>query len=86
MSAFTEQIDDGPVTVPTLELFQGELSGFSAPQTAPEQYGENGTIPFADQRFSVWASEHVLRYFCAESVPEPHAQTLSTLHAANTGG
>lgn len=48
MAAFAEQIDDSPVVIPVLDMFQGELSGFRAPQPAPEQERENGTISFAD--------------------------------------
>ncbi len=48
MATFAEQIDDGPVIVPALKMCQCELSGFRAPQPAPEQQRENGTIPFAD--------------------------------------
>ena len=65
MATFAEQIDDGPVIVPALKMFQCELSGFRAPQPAPEQQRKNGTIPFADQRFSIWATEYVLRLLCA---------------------
>ena len=53
MAAFAEQIDDGPVIVPGLEMLQSKLSGFRAPQPAPEQHAENCTVTFADQRFSI---------------------------------
>ena len=41
MAAFAEQIDDGPVIVPALEMFYGKLSGFSAPQPAPDRSRDN---------------------------------------------
>ena len=86
MAAFAEEIDDRPVIATTVKMFRlFELSGFRAPQPAPEQQRKNGTIPFADQRFSIWATEYVLRLLCAEPVPEPHAQTLGAPDPANAG-
>ena len=85
MATCAEQIDNSPVIVPVLEMFQGKLGGFRAPQRAPEQQRENGTIPFANQRVFVWGTEQVFRLLCAEPVPQPHAQTLGALDAANVG-
>jgi hypothetical protein len=68
MATFPEQIDDCAVIIAALEMFHGKLSGFRAPQPAPEQQRENGSIPFADQRFSIWATEQVSRLFCAEPI------------------
>lgn len=86
MAAFAEQIDNSPVIVTTLEMLQGKLSGFRTPQSTPEQEGENGTIPFADQRFAVWATKQVFGLFRAEPVAQPNAQTLGALDTPNAGG
>src|SRR5690242_17629654 len=88
MAAFAEQIDDGPVIVPALEMLQGKLSGFRAPQPAPEQHAENCTVTFADQRSSIWATEQVFRLFRTEPVAQRthrracrfNSQRLSSRH------
>jgi hypothetical protein len=86
VAPLSEQVNDSPVIVPALEMFEGKLSSFRPPQPAPKQDCKYGAIPLADQHISIWAPKH---FFClsrAEPVNQPHAQTLRALDAPNARG
>jgi hypothetical protein len=44
MAAFADEVYDRPVLLASLQMRELQICQFTAPQSATEQYGENGTI------------------------------------------
>ena len=50
MAAFPDEVYDRPMLLALLKIRELQLCQFSAPQSATEQYGENGSITFSFER------------------------------------
>ena len=50
MAAFPDEVYDGPMLLALLKMRELQLCQFTAPQSATEQYGENGSITFSFER------------------------------------
>jgi hypothetical protein len=50
MAAFADEVYDGPMLLSLLKMRELQLCQFTAPQSATEQYGENGAITFSFER------------------------------------
>ena len=46
MTAFADEVYDGPMLLALLKMRELELCQFTAPQSATKQHGENGAIAF----------------------------------------
>ncbi len=55
-----DEVDDAPAVLPLLDVLHGELRHFRSPQTAPDEQGENGAVPRADDLLLVRHSQHRL--------------------------
>jgi hypothetical protein len=50
MAAFADEVYDGPMLLALLKVREVQFCQFTAPQSATEQYGENGAIALSFER------------------------------------
>ena len=54
VSCLALQIDNGPVLLPSFQMFDSEINGFVATQTAGKQQRKKCTVSLALELFIVW--------------------------------
>ena len=84
MFALADPVGDGPPLLPDLTVFKFQPAEFSPPQTASEQYGQDGAIAFGSRRFDDGPLHQRLCLFGCEPVPNPNSQTASPFYTPNS--
>lgn len=72
VTPFPEKVYDCPMVVSALQMLQGEMSGFRAPQSASKQDRENRMVPLTTYRSSVRTTYQIFGLFRGEAIAEPH--------------
>ena len=86
VSAFADEIDDGPMFLALLQMRELQIGQFAAPESAAKQDGENCPVPFTFERVRVRNLPESAGFFNCEPVSKPHAQLLGPFHASDAGG
>jgi len=86
VASLSHEIDNGPMLFSLLQVREVQLHGFMPPQTACEQHGQKGTIPFALESLGVGTLPKGFALFGRQPIPQSHSEFLDALHSPNTGG
>jgi hypothetical protein len=86
MRCLSNQIDNGPVIFPALNVVKRQVGQLSSAQTATQQDSQNGSVSFPFQ--GVWVGElpEVTGLSHRQPIPKSHTQFLCSLHSADAGG
>jgi hypothetical protein len=77
--AFANQIDDGPVAFPLLNIFQLQVNEFGSAKAASQEHSEDGAISFSAKSLGRWRIGQGSPLFCGEPVSEPDAELFHSL-------
>jgi hypothetical protein len=86
MSALANQIDDGPVAFPLLNIFQFQMNEFGSAKAAPQEHSEDGAISFSAKGLDRRRIDQGSPLLCGEPVSEPDAELFHAPDAFNSGG
>jgi hypothetical protein len=86
MSALANQIGDGQVAFPLLNIFQLQVNEFGSAKAAAQEHSEDGAISFSAKRLDRRRIDQGSPLFCGEPVSEPDAELFHAPHAFNSGG
>src|SRR5271170_5799744 len=85
MPAFTEEINDGPMIVPLLEMRQIQGDQLGTSQTAPQEQCKDCMVPLAFCIPGIRCIEKSAPLSTCQPVSEPHAELFCSLHSADAG-
>ena len=85
VTAFADQVHDGPVILPPLNTRELQLCSLSTAQPAAQQNPKQGAIPFALQCTRIGHLAQRARLCSREPVAQTHTRALRALDSANSG-
>src|SRR6266568_2812187 len=85
VSSLTQQIDNGPVILALLEMVESQTDCLMPPQSACQEQGQKGPIPFSFDTRAVWCLPECRALFSRQPISKPHAQLLDAFDSANAG-
>ena len=83
VSAFADEIDDGPMFLALLQMREVQISQFTPPQTTAEQNGEDRPIPFALESVVGWRLPKPPSLVSSKPISKPHTQLLHAFDASD---
>ena len=86
MSSLADQIDDGPVAFPLLNIFDLQVYQFGTAKAAAQKHSQDGAISFSAKGLDRWRIDQGSPLFCGEPVSEADTELLHAPHAFNSGG
>jgi hypothetical protein len=86
VTCLPHEIDNGPVLFSLLHVREVQLHCFMPPQTAGEQYSQEGTVPFALQSLGIWTLPEGFALLCRQPVSQSHSEFFDAVHSPDTGG
>ena len=69
-----------------LQVGEGQLNGFMAPQPASQQHSQKSAVPFALQSLRIGRLPEGFALFDRQPVAQTHSEFLNAFHSPNTGG
>jgi hypothetical protein len=85
VSSFAQQIDNGPVVLPLLQVVQPQADRLMPSQAACQEQSKKGSIPLSLYSSVIGRLPKLLALFGCQPVPKAHAQLLDAFDTANTG-
>jgi hypothetical protein len=86
VTALSDEIDNGPMLFPLLQMGEAQLHGFVPPQAAGEQHSQKGAVPFALQSVRIGRLPKGFALFGCQPVSQAHSEFLDALHSPDTSG
>jgi hypothetical protein len=86
MTAFANQIHEGPVVFAPLEQVKGQFGEFPTTQSTTQQNSEKCSIAFAFQRFDSGRLPETASFLGGKPIPEPNSEFLGALHPLDARG
>src|ERR1035438_1550263 len=77
--ALAREVDQNRAAFALLDVLALERGEFAPPETAADQHGEDGAVPFAGQRFGIGLAEEIASLFAGQPVPCPGARLPDAL-------
>jgi hypothetical protein len=68
VTSLTDQVDDGPVFLPLLEMIQGQFDGFVSSQPTRKQESQQGAISFSLKAIAIRCLPKRLPLLCRQPV------------------
>src|ERR1700730_730100 len=79
------QVHNGPVILPALDVVKHQINQFSATQTTTKQQSQDSAVPLAFKSVRVGKLPQRAGFFHREPIPKPHSQLFRSLHAPDAG-
>ncbi len=83
MPTLSDQVHDGPVALPYLNVVHVQANKFRSPQATAKQYSQHRVITLRSQGRTARPAENHRALVRTEPVPDPEAQLLDAFHAAD---
>ena len=86
MAAFSNQVYDGPMSLPDLNVINLQSRKFSTSQPAAKKHGNHRKVTKAAQVFAVSFFQEHFRMIEGQPITNARTQLLHTLDPSNSGG
>jgi hypothetical protein len=86
MTALANKVNDGPVFLPLLQVFDSQAGCFVSPQSASQEKSQQGTVTLAFRPRIIWTLPQRASLLIRQPVSHPHAVLLQALHTPNPCG
>src|SRR5207244_12639578 len=84
VATFTNQINNGPVSLAHLDVVQFQTDQFQPAKATTEQHGQHRIIALGTHSVSPRMLEHFRTLLRAQPIPGPESELLDSLDAANS--
>jgi len=84
MTAFSNQVYNGPVVFAALDVVQRQIDDFSSAESTPKKYCQDSSIPFAFDGVHIGKLPQGAAFLYGQPIPKPHAQLFRSFHSADT--
>src|SRR5215469_12709886 len=84
--SFPDQVNNGPVILPALNMVKSQSNEFSATKPAPEEDCQDGSVPFALHGVHAGKLPQGAGLLHGQPISKPHAQLFRSFHATDSSG